>query len=459
VPKVDVWDQGSLIIEYSFATSELRSFEIVYPESMRAILRQRGLRLIFIANLISMLGSGMNSAAVVWYILQATHSEMALGTVIILQTIPALLMLPFTGVIIDREDRRHLVMFLDASRGIVILIVAFLALMAKVRLWELYLMNTLVAAGFWMFWPSVTALIQELTPESQYVASSNFLMAGVQGGWLIAGALVGFMYDHIHLGGVLLVDFSTYAISIACYLFVRKGRITVEHPADTPVPHNPHPFQRYFHELGEGFGYLKHRPAVTLVGISMALFMGAMLTQGIVTAPLDDRILHGGAVGYGWLNGGWGTGAFLSTMYAPIVIGRLHTRASIRLGMLVLGACMLLAPHSRLLGFAVLLFFLMGSARGLGGTALNTSLMELVPKHLMGRTQNTFYFMGTLLQLGLAFAVAASAHRIGLTTAFAIIAATYLFSCASTLLSPGHVSFAPADAAHAAAVGEETQTS
>ncbi|HUK25035.1 MAG TPA: hypothetical protein VLV49_10680, partial [Terriglobales bacterium] len=64
---------------------------------MRAILRQRGLRFIFTANLISMLGSGMNSAAVAWYILQATHSKMALGTLAVLQTIPAMLMLPFTG--------------------------------------------------------------------------------------------------------------------------------------------------------------------------------------------------------------------------------------------------------------------------------------------------------------------------------------------------------------------------
>jgi len=414
---------------------------------MRDILRQRGLRLIFAANLISMLGSGMNSAAVVWYILQATHSEMALGTVIILQTIPALLMLPFTGVIIDREDRRHLVMFLDASRAAIIVTVALLALAGKVRLWELYLMNTLVAAGFWMFWPSVTALIQELTPESQYVASSNFLMAGVQGGWLLAGAIVGFVYNHLHLGGVLLLDFSTYLFSIACYLFVRKGRITVERPVDTPVPHNAHPFSRYFHELGEGFGYLRHRPAVTLIGISMALFMGAMLTQGIVTAPLDDRILHGGAVGYGWLNGAWGVGAFISTMYTPFVIGRLRTRASIRVGMLLLGTCMFLAPHSRILAATVFLFFLMGSARGMGGTALNTSLMELVPKHFMGRVQNTFYFMGTLLQLGLAFAVASSAHRVGLTTAYAIIALTYLSACASTLLSEDQISFAKSETA------------
>ena len=71
---------------------------------MRAILSQRPLRFVFAANLISMLGSGMNSAAVAWYILQATHSEQALGTLAVVQTIPAMLMLPFTGVIIDRED-------------------------------------------------------------------------------------------------------------------------------------------------------------------------------------------------------------------------------------------------------------------------------------------------------------------------------------------------------------------
>src|SRR5256885_13230467 len=212
-------------------------------------------------------------------------------------------MLLLPGVFIDREDRRLLVIILDAARALVILVVFLLAFAGRVRVWELYLMNTLVAAGFWMFWPSVTALIQELTPESQYVASSNFLMAGVQGGWLIAGGIVGFVYNHLHLGGVLLLDFSTYAVSIACYLFVRKGRITVARPdASSPRLENAHPVDRYLHELKEGFAYLRHRPAVTLVGISMALFMGAMLTQGIVTAPLADRILHGGAVGYGWLN-------------------------------------------------------------------------------------------------------------------------------------------------------------
>src|SRR5256885_1712605 len=189
---------------------------------MREILQQRGLRLIFVANMVSMLGSGMNSAALTWYILKTTGSETALGLLIVLQTVPALLMLPFTGVIIDREDRRRIVMLLDAVRALVIVTIAILAFRGTVQLWHLYLMNILVAAGFWMFWPTITALIQELTPQSQFVQSNTFLMAGVQGGWLVAGAIVGFGYNHIHLGGGLLLDFTTYVFSFCCFFFVRK---------------------------------------------------------------------------------------------------------------------------------------------------------------------------------------------------------------------------------------------
>ena len=69
----------------------------------------------------------------------------------------------------------------------------------------------------------------------------------------------------------------------------------------------------------------------------------------------------------------------------------------------------------------------MGSARGVGGIAMNTSLMEMVPPHLMGRVQNTFYFFGTFLQLVLALAVGAVAHNVSLVAAFAILACVYGF--------------------------------
>jgi hypothetical protein len=56
---------------------------------------------------------------------------------------------------------------------------------------------------------------------------------------------------------------------------------------------------------------------------------------------------------------------------------------------------------------------------------MNTSLMEMVPKHLMGRVQNTFYFAGTFLQIFLAISVGTVAHKISLVAAFAILACVY----------------------------------
>ena len=397
---------------------------------MREILQKRALRFVFGANVISMLGSGMNTAAVAWFILQATHSEMALGTLTVLQTIPAMLMLPFTGVIIDREDRRRLVMMLDAARAIVILVVAILAYVGKVHIWQLYLMNTLVAAGFWMFWPTITALIQELTPEGQFVQANTFLLAGIQGGWLIAGSIVGFVYNRIGLGGVLLIDFGTYVASFLCYFAVRKGRHVVPRPAElrADILAAESQFERFWRELREGIHFLRDRRSVVLLGISWALFLAAMLTAGVVTAPLSDRIFHSGAVGYGWLNAGWGVGAFLSALYAPQVIGRLGARRAIAISMALLAVCMASAPISHWLAIAVLLYGLMGSSRGISGVAMNTGLMEQVPSHFMGRVQNTFYFAGTLLQILLALLVGSVAYKVSLTAGFAIIGLVYVLA-------------------------------
>src|SRR5271155_6173170 len=401
---------------------------------MRSILQKRSLRFVFAANVISMLGSGMNAAAVAWYILQATHSEIALGTFAVLQTLPAMLMLPFTGVIIDREDRRRLVMLLDAARAVIILAVSILAFMGKAKIWELYLMNMLVAAGFWMFWPTITALIQELTPGEEFVHANTFLLAGIQGGWLIAGSIVGFVYNRIGLGGVLLIDFSTYLVSFLCYFAGRKGRHVVPRPAElrADIQAAETALERFMREMREGFEFLRGRRNLVFMGISWALFLAAMMPGVVVTPPLSDNVFHAGAIGYGWLNAGWGTGAFVSALYAPWFIASLGARRSIAISMGLLTICMILAPLSALLVIAVLIYGVMGSARGVTSVAMNTSIMEQVPQHFMGRVQNTFYFLGTALQILLALLVGAVA-QVSLVAGFSIIGLVYAvaFICAS----------------------------
>ena len=400
---------------------------------MHLLLKQRGLRLVMAANLISMVGSGMNMAAAIWFILQETGSERALGTLVVLQTIPALLMMPFTGVVIDRQDRRHLVMLLDGFRFVVVLVVAVLAFYGRAQVWHIYLMAVLLAAGFWMFWPTLTALVQELTPESEFVHANTFMLAGVQGGWLVAGAIVGFTYNQVGLAGVLLLDCLTYLVSILCYFHVRQGRQVVARPAPPDWLKHEGPLAHWWHELREGLHYLHHRRYLVLQGSSWALFIAAMLAQGVITAPLSDRILHAGSVGYGLLNAGWAAGAFLSAVYAPAAIRRLGGRRAEGLSMALLAVCLFVVPFSPGLAVAVMLFALMGSARGVGGVSISTSLMEAVPKHFMGRVQNIFFFAGTALQLGLGYTVGVTAERWSLPAAFAVIGLVYCVACAAAV--------------------------
>src|SRR5260370_5738474 len=402
---------------------------------MRSILQKKSLRFVFGANVVSMIGSGMNAAAVAWYILQATHSTIALGTFAGVQTLPGILLLPFTGVIIDREDRRRLVMMLDAARAVIILVVALLGFAGKVKVWELYAMDARVAAGFWMFWPEIAALIQELTPGDEFVHANTFLLAGVQGGWLIAGSIVGMLYNKIGLGGVLLADFSTYVVSFLCYLRVRKGRHVVPRPAElhADIVAAESAFQKFFRELREGLVFLREHREIVMLGLSWALFLSAMMTGVVVTAPLSDQAFHKGAVGYGWLNAGWGIGAFVSAFYAPMFIKKFGARRSMAISLGLLSVLMAAAPLAPVLILAVLIYALMGSGRGITGVAMNTSLMEQIPQHFMGRVQNTFYAAGTALQVLQSYLVGAVAQWnlvagfsvIGMVDAMRFVSATW----------------------------------
>jgi MFS family permease len=385
---------------------------------MREMFQHRGMRLLVAANLVSMIGSGMNAAAVIWYILEATHSEVSLGLLVAMQTLPSLILLPFTGVIIDREDRRHLMMGLDVARGLIILIVAILALTHYVRVWQLYGMTILISVGFWMFWPTINALVQELSPEGGLLDANSLMLAAVQGGWVLAGAMVGFV----------LLDCATYAVSIACVYHVRKGRVTVTHLKPQGEGEAPPPDKavaRYFHELAEGFRYAHNDHRVRLLGLAWALFIAAMMTQGVISAPLSDRVLHRGAVGYGWINAGWALGAFTSMFYASRFIRRNGAHRSVTLTMLVIAVALVLLPSIPWIGLTVPIYFVMGSGRGVGGIAISSEMMQIVPKYFMGRVQNTFFFIASALQICTALLAGEAAHRDGLKFGFYIVAAMY----------------------------------
>ncbi len=183
---------------------------------------------------------------------------------------------------------------------------------------------------------------------------------------------------------------------------------------------------RYVHELGEGYRYVRENRRVLLIGIAWALFVAAMMTQGVLSAPLSERILHGGAVGYGWLNAGWAVGAFVSVFYASGFIRRNGANRTVTLTMGMIAVSLFLLPVSHWLALAVPIYFVMGSSRGIGGIALSSEMMQLTPRYIMGRVQNAFSFVASALQICTALLVGEAAHRDGLMYGFWMVGAMYL---------------------------------
>jgi MFS family permease len=134
-------------------------------------------------------------------------------------------------------------------------------------------------------------------------------------------------------------------------------------------------------------------------------------------------------------------------LVTPRLLRRTGHRRAIGISMALLGCCLISLPYVgaylhhpfRLFGvlvtaglmLAVIIYLVMGCCRAYGGVAITSGMMEMVPRHFMGRVQNTFYFAATALQLGLSMLVGSIAHRRGLAPAFAIVGSLYLLACVS----------------------------
>ncbi len=413
------------------------------------IFAQRGFRYFFLAMFASLFGSGMNFAGVGWYILAATHSPVKVSLQIIVVTLPGLIVPFLGGVLIDRYDRRYLGIGLDIVRGLGVLATAAIAYREHLQIWHLYAMTLLTGMGFAMYWATVNALVQEVIPPSQFVGANALVLIGVQSGMLAAGSAVGFIYDRAGIAGILAIDGITYFVSAYCLSRLRKGYVS------------PLQRQRYPHEfseataealetsemppaaeaglslavsadLREGFAYLRTQPLVRALGITHSTMMAAVVSANVMLVLLASNVLHAGARGLGLLEAGWAMGAVLGGLIASQLPARIRLLVYVA-AMATLAAGHAVIPFVSLLAGAVALQAAFGFCRALGGVVAQSSLMAIVPKHFMGRTQSAFGIFTTILQLVMSFALGWLSQQVSLVAGFALLVLIYGIATAAAL--------------------------
>jgi hypothetical protein len=284
-------------------------------------------------------------------------------------------------------------------------------------------MGVVLGLGAFMYWSNLAALTQEFVEHQDVVPLNALVMGGAHAGWALAGGFVGFLYQHTGLGGVLALDAASYGISVLLMYRLRRGKHLVHHDDAQGVPFSVAGFHRDF--LG-GIRYAFSHRRVLLLGLVSSLFTAGMMSQQVLTAPLNMKILKTGAVGYGYCNTGWSLGAILLSAYAGTALR--HGRGILRvlsMSLIMGGVACVLSPFSRFLALAVFCYFLMGAGRGIGGIGVSSELMREVPKPLMGRTQNVFTFAGIALQLALTMGVGWLSEHLSLISGFFLVGSSY----------------------------------
>src|SRR5438309_9403738 len=381
------------------------------------IWAQRGFRYFFFAMFISLFGSGMNFAGVSWYILAATHSTVKVSGQVVVMTLPGLFVPFLGGVLIDRIDRRYLGVLLDFVRAFFVLATAYVAWRGHLQLWHLYAMTLVTGVGSAMYWATVNALVQEVIPASQFTGANAAVLVGVQSGMLIAGAFVGFLYNTVGIAGILVIDGATYFVSAYCLYQVRRGYVSPRESQKYPREYNeateataealetgenPEVAEAglslgVYADMKEGFAYLRQQPLVRALGITHSVMMAGVVSANVVLVALANDILHAGARGLGYLEAGWATGAITGGLIASQLSQKL--RLALYVAAIVgLAIGHMAVPFVSFLIGAVTIQALFGLCRAVAGVIAQSSLMSIVPRHFMGRTQSAMAVLTTVLQ-------------------------------------------------------------
>jgi MFS transporter, DHA3 family, macrolide efflux protein len=245
------------------------------PQGMTAFI------VVWIGQIVSILTSIMSQFALTIWIYQKTQSAMALGLMQVFFITPFLLMSPIAGVMVDRYNRKLMMMVSDLAAFIATGAILVLSATGRLEFWHLYITSILYGIGSTFQWPAYSAAISTMVPKEQ-LGRANGLMSLMEAGpGVIAPVLAGALLPLIGLTGILTLDVATFLFAIAALLVV-----VIPQPVRTEEGQQG--AGNFWKEAVYGFTYIFKRPS--LLGLQM-IFLFGNLFSGIGMTVLAPMLL------------------------------------------------------------------------------------------------------------------------------------------------------------------------
>jgi MFS family permease len=392
-------------------------------------LRHREYRLLWTGLAVALLGSGLWLVALAWQVIELGGGPIQLSVVTTAYSIGLVVCVLFGGIAADRLSQRSVIITADIVRGLVLLVVAGLALSGLLEIWHLAAAAVLIGAGEAFLIPAYTALVPKLLPPEQLLAANGLEgtlrpLAQQATGPALGGLAIAAMSP----GVAILVTALTYLFSAGCVLAMRvpsSGFEPVE-PGDVEPGDleggEPRPAkQSIFGDLREGWRYVRQTRWLLASLLFGTVFVLLILGPLEVLLPFAVRDQLGGGPGdFGLVLAAFGIGGAAGAL---LISSRSLPRRYLTVMTLLWGVGSL---PILVLGFARDLWVMMAGAAVVGVTSSaamviwGTLLQRRVPDHLRGRIASLDFFVSLLL-MPVSMALAGPAGAVlGLTTVFLI---------------------------------------
>ena len=236
---------------------------------------------VWLGQIVSVIATNMTGFAITIWVYERTHSATALGLAQVFFITPYLLVTPLVGIMVDRYNRKMMMMLSDLGAGLATVGLLVLQSQGRLEIWHLYAANLMTGTFNSFQWPAYSAAISTMVPKEQ-LGRANGMMSLVEiGPGVIAPLLAGALLPFIHLTGILLIDVTTFVSAIAVLLAV--------HVPQPPVTEAGREGRGgILKEALYGFRYIFARPS--LLGLQL-VFMTGNLMAGLAYTVLAPMIL------------------------------------------------------------------------------------------------------------------------------------------------------------------------
>jgi hypothetical protein len=214
---------------------------------------------------ISLLGSGLTAFAVGVWVYQETGNVTLFTLIAVSAALPATLLSPVAGVLVDRFDRKWVLVISDTGAALSSLGLLALFSFDALQLWHIYVLVGINAVFNTLQFPAFSASITMLIPKQHFGRASGMMQFGFSGTQVLAPLLAGFLLVWVSIEGIIVIDLTTFAIAVVLLvLFVHIPR-----PESSPAEGRRPSFWR---QVAFGWEYIHDRPGLlTLLSFFAAI--------------------------------------------------------------------------------------------------------------------------------------------------------------------------------------------